>query len=255
MDNFADLFSNDFMTNPYRLFVFLSILSLSSSCLSWTGKDLGEEAASPWTTRARTVLIGGTALTLVSLAMQDRMNSYQTEIVKDKPLGKWSKVGDIAGQWVPNVAYMLGQSISGVAGNKQGYDRALGMLKASAYSSVVTTALKYSIREPRPNNHNDRNSFPSGHSTTAFAFGGFVLAEHGWAWGAPALALSTLVGLSRINDNKHRFHDVFAGATIGMSYGMGISYLYQKKKGTETALHVMPIYDAQVKGLVAMKSF
>ena len=32
-----------------------------------------------------------------------------------------------------------------------------------------------------------------------------------------------------MNDNQHYLHDVLAGATIGISYGMGIYYRNQEK--------------------------
>lgn len=236
------------------LLVLASVLC-SQHAYSWDAKDLGEEAASPWTTKARPVLIGGAALTLLSLVIEDRTDRYQDEVVEDRPLGTFSEIGDFAGQWIPNMSYVLGQYISGSTGDKKGHERAMGMLKATLYASSVTTAMKYTIREPRPNNHNDRNSFPSGHSTTAFAFSGYVLAEHGWGWGVPALLLSSFTAVSRINDNMHRLQDVFAGATIGLSYGMGISYLQKKNSTQTTSFQLVPIYEADVKGVAFLKSF
>ena len=32
---------------------------------------------------------------------------------------------------------------------------------------------------------------------------------------------------SRMNDNRHYLHDVLAGMTIGMAYGVGLSSLYK----------------------------
>jgi len=127
------------------------------------------------------------------------------------------------------------------------------MLKASLYSTSISTALKVTVREPRPNS-SDRTSFPSGHSTAAFAFSSFVAAEHGfWPMGLAALGLSTLTGLSRINDNRHFLHDVIAGATIGTAYGLGISYLHKSKSDEVTEIdgpswQAFPIFSAEVKG-------
>ena len=129
------------------------------------------------------------------------------------------------------------------------------MFKATAYSSAVTTIIKYTAREPRPYDHNVKNSFPSGHATTAFAFSGFVAAEHGWAWGAPALLMSTFVAYSRINDNQHWLHDVVAGGTIGWVYGWGIAKLNHGKKKKEGEVSVVPIYDHKTAGLSLYREF
>lgn len=224
------------------------------SVFSWDKEDFKAEVASPVTTDARKVLIYGSALTLGAALFQHEIGDHiQKDMVKHKPFGDYSKYGDLMGQLVPNAAYVLGQAIAGYSGSGQGYARALGMFKATAYASGVTTVIKYSVREPRPNNHQDRNSFPSGHSTTAFAFAGYVLEEHGWAWGAPSLALAGFVGASRINDNKHRLHDVLAGGTIGLAYGIGIAKI-QKKKG-ETMGYFSPIVDRSTQGVAWYREF
>ncbi|AUN99049.1 PAP2 family protein [Bacteriovorax stolpii] len=236
------------------------LLVISSNSFAWDTTNFKDEALSPFTTSARNALMVGTGLTLSVLLLEDSIVDYtQNEVANDKPLGSLSKFGDLSGQLLPNAIYALGQSLAGVNGDPEGYRRAIGMLKASAYASGVTTALKYTIREPRPiNGHKDKNSFPSGHTTTAFAFSGYVLGEHGWAWGTPALALSTFVGISRINDNRHFLHDVLAGATIGLSYGLGIAKLDKPKKDNgekERGLTIVPIFDWNTKGLALVGEF
>jgi hypothetical protein len=237
----------------------LVMLTFSSTAFAWDTSDLKTEALSPVTTSARNVLYVGGALTLGVLIFEDSIVDYtQEDLSNDKPLGSLSKFGDLAGQLVPNALYAIGMSLAGANGDPKGYTRAIGMLKASAYATTLTTGLKYAIREPRPGKTNERNSFPSGHATTAFAFSGYVLEEHGWKWGAPALVLSTFVGVSRINDNRHYLHDVLAGATIGMAYGIGISKIDKKKAdGTEEkeALTIVPIFDWDTKGLALIYDF
>lgn len=69
-----------------------------------------------------------------------------------------------------------------------------------------------------------------GHSTTAFAFASTVASLHSWYWGVGAYSLAAAVAFSRINDNRHYIHNVVAGATIGISYGLSITELYKKTK-------------------------
>lgn len=67
------------------------------------------------------------------------------------------------------------------------------------------------------------NSFPSGHTTTAFAlaFWVFLLTYRtryqGWGYGA--LLLAGLVGLSRVYRGVHYPSDVLAGAAVGVVWG------------------------------------
>ena len=238
----------------FQLLLIALVLSVySHQALSWGMKELGQEAASPLTTNAKYVLLGGTLVTASLALMEDGVvYPFQKTQVRNKPLGEYSKWGDTLGQLVPNILYVGGMSIAGYYGNTKAYDRALGMFKATAYSSGVTSVLKYTIREPRPNNPQEKNSFPSGHSTTAFAFSGYVAAEHGWGWGSAALLMSTFVGYSRINDNRHYLHDVVAGATIGWAYGWGISKL--GKKDPESA-YILPLIDSKTAGLSLYKEF
>lgn len=237
----------------HSLFLIFNLL-LTTHAFAWGLKDFGDEASVPVTTDAKYVLIGGTAITLTLVIFDDPVvDPFQQKQVRNKTLGDSSKWGDWIGQWVPNVLYIGGMSIAGYNGDSEGYRRAIGMFKATSYSTMVTTALKYTVREPRPIDSSWKNSFPSGHSTTAFAFSGYVAAEHGWAWGVPATLVSAFVGYSRINDNMHWIHDVVAGATIGWVYGWGISKYQRANK--EVSTYVMPILDSKTAGLSLYKEF
>lgn len=74
-------------------------------------------------------------------------------------------------------------------------------------------------------------SFPSGHTTTAFAVAS-VLA-HGYKdkiWiGITSYSVAALVGLSRIQDGKHWASDVVAGAILGTFIGTTLSKINFKK--------------------------
>lgn len=246
------------MKNKYSLHLamltFVFFLLTPEQTFAWGWKDFKEEALSPITTDSKYVVITGGALTLISsIAKDNSITPIQDWFQDKKPLGDSSKYGDYLGQLIPNGLYVVGQGIAGYNGNELGYKRAMGMFKATLYSCSVTTILKYSIREPRPDNHKEKNSFPSGHTTSAFAFAGYVLGEHGWGWGVPSLALASFVGASRINDNRHFLNDVFAGATIGLAYGYGISALENKK--SDNTVMIVPIFQHDTKGIALVREF
>jgi hypothetical protein len=214
---------------------------VSSTGFATTLKSIGEETTCPWTTNAKYVLYTGLAVTAgLTVYRSQLVKPFQADQIRNKPLGDSSMYGDVLGQLVPNILYAGGMGVAAYYGDELAGERSMGMIKATSYAAMTTTLLKYTIRSPRPYNDNIRNSFPSGHTTTAFAFSGYVAAEHGWAWGAPALLMSSFVGYSRINDNRHWLNDVVAGATIGWMYGWGMAKLDQKRRAEKAKQKINP---------------
>lgn len=230
------------------LIVFLISLPCTPSFAGFW-KDAGNDFVSPVTTDAKYVFYGGSLLTV--LFTLDPLNKWENRIqadtIEDKPLGKTSVYGDLAGQMIPNAIYAATAWGLGKWSDNQGYNaKAVHMVKSTVYAGLFTSILKYTIRERRPNS-NKREAFPSGHATTAFAFASVVATEHEWYWAIPAYTLATFTAYSRINDNAHQLHDVIAGAVIGTSYGLSIYYMDKKKEGLITKLFVAPYDD----GLIA----
>lgn len=196
-----------------------------------------EEGNSDWSApiireEAYPIMITGAAMTAALLLNRDSVvEPFQERISTEKPLGKWAEFGDLMGQLIPNVIYMGAMYADYKYSNSDtSLNRSVYMLKTSAYSGLTTTILKNLVREKRPSG-SDNLSFPSGHTTTAFAFASVVAMEHEWYWGLGAYGIASLVGFSRINDNAHYLHDVVMGATIGISYGVALYYSEHKSKG------------------------
>ena len=104
------------------------------------------------------------------------------------------------------------------AGGKLTHNKALGsfssdLLRVHAINGLLTTAMKGAVNRKRPNGA--PYSFPSGHTSVSFATAGVVYRHLGKAWGIPAFALASYVGLSRLQENKHYLSDVVAGAILG----------------------------------------
>lgn len=204
--------------------------------LAYSGffEDRLQEFVSPVTTNAKYTLISGSLLTGLFL-IDGVPNAFGEQyLVDNKPLGEFSKVGYEAGQLWVNAVY-IGATYGVYLINKNAVykSRSLHMLKSSIYAATWTELLKRLVREPRPNNPNSLLSFPSGHATHAFAFASVIATEHEWYWVLTSYLMATLVAISRVNDNAHRLHDVIAGATIGVSYGLAIHQLNKNKKNLD----------------------
>jgi len=109
-------------------------------------------------------------------------------------------------------------------------------LAAFALEKPVSLVLKYTVKRGRPFEaiagiHSsippqDRFSFPSGH--TATAFGAAVVFSHALPLLAlPAFGLAVLIGFSRIHNGVHYPLDVFTGLILGVFSGLiGIRIVY-----------------------------
>lgn len=94
-------------------------------------------------------------------------------------------------------------------------ERVVLTLTSSLLLAGMTNGLKYSVREPRPDT-GSRNSFPSGHTATAFMGAELVRMEYGNTVGTVAYAFATGIALSRVYNDRHWLNDVVAGAGVGI---------------------------------------
>ncbi len=117
-------------------------------------------------------------------------------------------------------------------------------LCAEAFSAAIMAAtvngIKYSVRRLRPDS-STRNSFPSGHTATAFMCATMLHEEYGWRspWiSFASYGVASVTGASRIMNHRHWFTDVFAGAVIGVG-SVKLGYLINdaifKKKNISDA--------------------
>jgi hypothetical protein len=212
------------------------------------------DLTSPATTPAVIPMAIGASASIALLLLEDQISDpIQQRLFNGSGLNRTlSKAGDLGGQFITNGAYTLGMLVAGWAGNERGRENAELMALASAYSVGLSTLLKVTALEPRPYDGSVKNSFPSGHTTAAFAFASVVGAQHGWAWGIPAYALAVLTATERMADNKHYLHDVVAGATIGLTYGLGMHYLHGAKP---RKLSLTPFLRDGVKGAMLSLRF
>ena len=95
--------------------------------------------------------------------------------------------------------------------------RSYDALQATIVSQTYTFASR-ARGSQRPDGSNNL-SFPSGHTSNAFAWAAVANHYYGKKAGIAAFAVAGLIGLSRIDNNKHNVTDVVAGATLGYIVG------------------------------------
>lgn len=207
-----------------KLCVFLwSFFFLSFSSVSFA--NVWRDFTSPFNTKGGHIFYPGMLATGIVAFHEHRefsqkvKNTVQKETsISAKRVYHW---GDALGNGYLNGAYFLGALML------KRHDLSKHIFKASLYSTVATWALKLTVRERRPNGAS-HVSFPSGHSSLAFAFSTVVFLRHSLGWGLAAMGVSSFIAYSRMVDNAHWFHDVIGGITIGASYAVG---LYCVEKG------------------------
>lgn len=117
-------------------------------------------------------------------------------------------------QYVP-VAFYLTLDFMGLKAKHSFGERVAVAAVTYIAVTAISQGLKYTVREPRPDT-GTRNSFPSGHTMTAFAGAELVRSEYGWGVGLGAYALAATVGFMRMYNGRHWFNDVLAGAGLGI---------------------------------------
>jgi membrane-associated phospholipid phosphatase len=134
-----------------------------------------------------------------------------------------------AGQWYSVYPFAGALYITGWAthDDKLGEAGALG-LQALVAAGIVATVLKVVARRERPNagdggGHFETGggSFPSGHSTEAWAIASVVAGEYGNHRWVPfvSYAYASVVSLSRVLGQQHFSSDVFVGGALGFFIG------------------------------------
>lgn len=139
-------------------------------------------------------------------------------------------------QYVPGVMAVAGEWL-GAESQHNFLDRLLVAGTSSVVTAVLVNGLKYTIVSPRPYIYDEVclgtnplmltprsspmrfNSFPSGHTATAFMGAELVRLEYGadepWI-AVAAYALATGTGVMRVWNEQHWYTDVLVGVGLGM---------------------------------------
>lgn len=133
-------------------------------------------------------------------------------------------------QYVPSATVLALNAFYDRQGTRRFVDRMGVHLVAFATMTALTQGLKYTIRERRPDS-GARNSFPSGHTATAFMGAELLRIEyaHISPWiGYAGYAVAATTAYLRVYNNRHYLNDVLAGAAIGIFSSRFATWLYPR---------------------------
>lgn len=125
-------------------------------------------------------------------------------------------------------------------------ERAYAHAESLLLAFETTIVLKWMNQRNRPNS-DDRQSMPSGHTSTAFTTATHLAVNYGWAVGIPAYALATFVATTRWTDDAHWLSDTVAGAAIGIFWGRASAFHHK--------VQVLPVVDRGVYGVQISASY
>ncbi|MCL6462831.1 PAP2 superfamily protein [Flavobacterium micromati] len=194
----------------------------------------------------------------------DQLKSFNLDLQEEVKEHIDEKVTlDDFSQYAPAIS-VYGLNAAGIKGKNNLKNRSI--LFATSYLIMTTSVLglKSLTKVTRPDG-TSINSFPSGHTATAFAGAEFLWQEYKdksiW-YGIAGYAVATGTGIFRIVNNRHWLTDVAAGAGIGI-LSTKIAYwinpfiqekIFKSKEKNNTTV-IAPFYNGNQYGIGLLKSF
>ncbi|WP_041252008.1 phosphatase PAP2 family protein [Flavobacterium indicum] len=206
-----------------------------------------------------TALISYGIIGLESHTVQDINSSTKTEL-KEHIDNKFT-IDDFS-QYSPFVSVYALNAL-GIQGKNSFKDRTIVLGTAYLIMGITVNAIKHTSHELRPDG-SSYNSFPSGHTATAFMGAEFLYQEYKensiW-YGITGYAVATGTGFFRMYNDRHWFSDIATGAGIGI-LSTKIAYWLQPhiknllfKKESNLNGSILPYFNGKDYGFGAQITF
>jgi hypothetical protein len=179
-------------------------------------------------------------------------SNIRAEVMED--IDKKITIDDFS-QYAPTAA-VYGLNLAGIHGKNNFKDRTIILGTSYLIMATTVTSLKKITKVERPDG-SAFNSFPSGHTGTAFVGAEFMWQEYKdksiW-YGISGYLVATGTGVFRMYNNKHWLTDVAMGAGIGILSTKAAYWLYpilNEKifKSKNKAAIALPFYNGKQAGL------
>lgn len=206
------------MTRTHLLVFFLlttAALRAAQPPVSTSQDTLTTPAARPREAFTHNFSYMGLPFILAGIVVKEQNTHFRTLRNRFEPA--FHKRYDDYTQYVP-LAATWGLKAAGVQGRSSWGELAVSNAFSAVLMAGMVNGLKYTVREWRPD-HSTRNSFPSGHTATAFLCATILHKEYGmkspW-YSIGGYTLAGLTGVTRQLNNRHWIGDVLVGAGIGI---------------------------------------
>jgi hypothetical protein len=232
--------------------MYSDLIYTATSPLRWDQKD--------WMTAG--LVVGGTGLFVgLDEEIRDAFEDNRSSTTDDL-----SNIFEPFGNGAITIPALAGFYIFGhFDENDKAKRTALIATESFLITGLYTTILKVTFGRHRPSTGDssttfdgfttNHNSFPSGHTSTAFAIATVFANEYEEIPYIKPISygLATLTGLSRMNDEKHWASDVFLGAALGYFTSKTLLHLHSNKKGQHFTIY--PRVDRNGGGIVLGRKF
>jgi hypothetical protein len=220
---------------------------LSDQKAIWTAPFHLERSDTKWVVPAG---IGFMALVTTDRITGDKIFEADRQVKASRTI---SYAGSVYGLGaVASTFYLIGRK------NNDYRARETGLLSAEALVNrlIVGGALKGITQRARPSAGRERSeffdggaSFPSGHSTQAWAVATVIAHEYK---DRPivqiaAYGIASAVSVARFTGQKHYLSDVLAGSALGYSIGKFVYKAHHRESGESTKLFITPQYNRQAR--------
>jgi hypothetical protein len=185
------------------------------------------------------------ALTLPAFAWDDEGIKY----FEQHPHHNFGKIGSHLGGSIVVAGLTIGFfSAAQISQGERFYASTYDVSQAIIVNQGWTQLMKFAVRRTRPDGSN-RVSFPSGHSSNAFA-AATVIGRHYPKLIVPGYGVATYIAISRMAANKHHFSDIVFGS--GFGYGVGRLVVRRNSRAPDAPSEPAPVVsfvpDAGPKG-------
>ena len=202
---------------------------LYSNPLESVDWGIGKEKETPYTVKPLQMVIPASLFILGKIGQESDWFQSRNKEIRDE-LQEHIKspftIDDYT-QYAPMVA-TYGLNLCGIRGQHGYGDLTIILGTAYALMGISVNSLKSATKVMRPDG-SSRNSFPSGHTATAFMGAELLRREYKdvspWI-GVAGYAVAAGTGFFRMYNNRHWFTDVVAGAGIGIMSVEAAYWLY-----------------------------
>jgi membrane-associated phospholipid phosphatase len=194
----------------------------------------------------------------------DQLESFNFQIREElrENIDRKFTIDDFS-QYAP-VASVYALNALGIKGKNNFRDKTIILATSYLIMGIAVNSLKKSFKVERPDD-SSYNSFPSGHTATAFMGAELLYQEYKdvslW-YGISGYFIAAGTGAFRMYNNRHWLTDVVAGAGIGILSTKAAYWLYPSinrllgsKKSTYKKTSFIPYYDGRQAGFGLVSAF